>query len=374
MPETDTESVTDGACSMCGHAGTLQLIEGLPVCYDCIRDSGMFTRCTVCGSWRITERVLTTADGHKVCRDCAELNGRSIQTWATLNHEEAIGIEVEAFPARRDDGDRYLSEVIRRHPEMARKFTLAHDGSVTGGEELVSAPIPLVMAPEFFASIGWMARELKVDSTCGLHVHVNCKQWVKTRGDDANTMSEIGVAFQRLALGFMKVEQFMFDCQPRSRRNGHFCQPLSARFGSKTYSDLRNMKPADVVKLWYTRGYGVGPRHRREISTDKYHDSRYTWVNLHSLMVKNTTEIRLHSGTTNPMKMRLWSSICAKLVKHFMTARMEDIDAFDVDQMKLLLSRVEWEYLAARKAKFGVPPAPIDESRMNIAGGISRSG
>ena len=356
---------------MCGKTGSLQMVEGLPVCYDCIRDSGMFSRCAVCGTWHVTERMAGT-EGRKVCPACARLpRGLAIESWRTLNTEDAIGVEIECFPRERGS----VGNNMRNHPESAPFINLTHDGSVTGGEEIVSQPIPMVSVPEFFASISWMARELKVDQTCGLHVHVNAKQYVRTTGLNPATLPEIGEAFKKWTLGFMKIEQFMFECQPSSRRHGRFCQAFSARYGSKTYADLRGMKGADVLKLWYSRGYAQGPRARREIPTNKYHESRYTWINLHSLISHGTVEVRVHSGTTNPMKMRIWASICNKLVKHFFGATYDELDAFNVESMKLILTRTEWEYLQNRKAKFSAPVAPIDETqaRVSTVGAETRS-
>jgi hypothetical protein len=352
MPEVqvmETNSM-DRTCTVCGNVSErIEIVDGIPACYDCVRDSGLFERCHVCGDWHSVDEMVGRSPICQRCLDARPDRQRDYASWAVLDHREAVGVEIECFNKDMTGG---ISRPSRDHPEL-RYFNFVHDASVTRGEEMVSCPIPLSSAKDFFAKLSWMPREYKVDRSCGLHVHVNLKPWVDVNGDA--TLPEIGEAFKKLTLGFMKLENYLYETQPMFRREGSYAKRFERRYRTRewpsvalTYSDIRAMTPSNVVRAWY----GSGCRSKRSIPVSRYHDSRYTWVNLNSIMVKNTCEIRLHTGSVNARKIRLWATAMAKLVKHFMLSSYDAIDAFTVDDLKHILSKDEYKYLEERRAKF----------------------
>jgi hypothetical protein len=46
----------------------------------------------------------------------------------------------------------------------------------------------------------------------------------------------------------------------------------------------------------------------------KYNNTRYGYVNFHSMFRSGTLEVRLHTGTANPIKIMNWANLHAKLI------------------------------------------------------------
>lgn len=98
---------------------------------------------------------------------------------------------------------------------------------------------------------------------------------------------------------------------PNNRKKGNtYCIPVSESFEVDEILACRTM--LDVQKLWYrVQSQSEVDRCKR----DRYQDSRYHDVNLHSLWYRNgTIEIRSHGGTLDYRKILLWTSLHQSVV------------------------------------------------------------
>lgn len=103
----------------------------------------------------------------------------------------------------------------------------------------------------------------KVNATCGLHVHIDVRNRTKE------------VVFHNL----VKAQPLMYAMQPEGRRKSKYCR-------KQEWSGI-----TDAI----TKGAAVYA-----------HNSRRVGVNPESVQKHNTIEMRMHSGTTNPIKIINW--------------------------------------------------------------------
>ena len=82
----------------------------------------------------------------------------------------------------------------------------------------------------------------------------------------------------------------------------------------------------------------------------KYCSRRYSWINLHSLFHRGTLEIRSHSGTLNPTKIKNWLKIHLRVLSLIKNLNVDIINnlpdnetfflsIFDDDLKKYIKSR-----------------------------------
>lgn len=92
---------------------------------------------------------------------------------------------------------------------------------------------------------------------------------------------------------------------PMSRRQDNlYCQSLSLGFSAGQIEDIESY--TELEKAWYRAKTMV---ERRTHRGNRYDDSRYFTVNLHSLFDKyGTVEIRSHSATLDPNKVLYWAA------------------------------------------------------------------
>jgi hypothetical protein len=93
---------------------------------------------------------------------------------------------------------------------------------------------------------------------------------------------------------------------PPSRRSGNgFCQDVALGFSAKQLETITSY--SELESAWYSEKNTKSVRQRKG---DKYDDSRYFSMNLHSLFAKyGTVEMRSHSGTTDPLKALYWAAL-----------------------------------------------------------------
>ena len=129
-----------------------------------------------------------------------------------------------------------------------------------------------------------------VNRSCGLHVHVDARdcEWRELKNI--------------LLLG-KSVQDVLYKMLPPSRSSSRWCKriPMSR-------SDILNIESnSDFIDAWYN-SWGVHP------SMEKYNDSRYCGMNMHSRIINGSIEFRYHSGTINQEKILNWVKICTAIV------------------------------------------------------------
>ena len=164
------------------------------------------------------------------------------------------------------------------------------DGSLNnGGVEFISTPMN---GDRLYEGIESLSRYLRMSSAevnqaCGLHVHVNAM--------DLYHQELKGVLYVA-----RKLEPLLYAMQPESRRGSTWCREM--RISKR---EMDNIDSDDsFINMWYDGN----------VSTDKYHDSRYHGLNLHARVYLGTVEFRYHTGTINARKMKCWAEICTAIV------------------------------------------------------------
>ena len=132
--------------------------------------------------------------------------------------------------------------------------------------------------------------EFDVNRSCGLHVHVDARdcEWKQLK--------------YILLLG-KAVQDVIYKMLPPSRDNGRWCRRIPM-----TRSDILAIESNDeFIDAWYN-SWDVNP------SMEKYNDSRYCGMNMHSRIINGSVEFRYHSGTINQEKILNWVKICTAIV------------------------------------------------------------
>ncbi len=206
------------------------------------------------------------------------------------------------------------------HSALLAQNVIPHtDGSLPSyGAEFKLLNVPakiMVLAPNLARRIAAVGG--RVNAKCGLHVHLDARNVGCGRKE----------SFKAWLASW---EDWWFSLMPPSRQNNTYCQKV-----------------------------GDG------------NTSRYVWV---SITHHETVEIRLHSGTLCPHKMRGWLAVCADLLK-WLNA-IEDLPAVEFDTRtrkptRAFLSQVfgpeALEYLDARSNVNGVLVSMNNTGRQEVA-------
>jgi hypothetical protein len=313
-------------------------------CSSCL-EREKYQQCERCGSWSKSDKFFSISD-MKLCEGCSghayglireRAGSKKFIDVKKLKPEDTgdvFGVEIEALVKSREVKGKDEMEGLAK---AWAHFNITGDGSLPeDGEEYVSVPMPKDKGQEALNSFyqGYAKKFLKVNRTCGLHVHIFYDRSYYT----IENLRKILKAYNRL-------EEFFFSTQPKSRRSNHYCMSLKT-VGSLNVPKLMEGKTTDeFAHEFYHSKIDFKSAH-----LDKYDSKRYYWVNIHSILVRNTIEIRLHSGTISPKKIWLWYNAHRALIKYCLSHSEEDIgkltptkylkDIADADVKAYLESRI----------------------------------
>lgn len=160
----------------------------------------------------------------------------------------------------------------------------------------------------------------RVSSGCGLHVHV-----------DARDFSYYDL--RRLVLLYERIEPALFEMMPASRRESRFCQPCGKLYAEAVRANrLPKIYKENLIKSVY------GDEAKRPARRDKYDDSRYHALNIHSWFYRGTIECRLHTGSVRAHKIIAWGKLWATILDTAMRRTERDIADCEGNARNLLLS------------------------------------
>jgi hypothetical protein len=201
-----------------------------------------------------------------------------------------IGVEIEVANSDADSGTT-VSRVLNKWKSAA-----VHDGSLPeSGYEINTAPAKGEVFEEEINAICAALKEANahVDSSCGLHVHVDCRdlQYYDLR---------------KVILVYSKVEDSLFRMLAKSRLDNHYCERLSKKF-----KDILVQKDKDWRRNLLKTTYGNEARAGRR---NKYNEARYSALNIHSWFFRKTLEFRHHQGTVDAKKIINWAKICQSII------------------------------------------------------------
>jgi hypothetical protein len=292
-------------CTNCGCAEKSDDIFnndcGDPYCELCYYD--VYTICEDCGSELFIDESYTS-DGECICENCYDECGsvdfNSYRTYRGCNvptpepnglkknrFDRACGIELETVFC----GDGSAQDIA---DECNANFSHTSDGSISGeGVEFISKPM---IGDQLFEEVDkitdWLHNNsFSVNRSCGYHLHIDARDlyWPELTG-----IMLLGNA----------CEDIMYSMMPASRSKSNWCRKTP--IPSKRLFIIQSNR--DFIDSWYN-----GSDSRQ--NNDKYNDSRYHGINMHSRVYLGTIEFRHHSGTTNPEKIKNWITICQSLVE-----------------------------------------------------------
>jgi hypothetical protein len=179
-------------------------------------------------------------------------------------------------------------------------WKVVSDCSLSGSQafELVSPILQGANGIEQVKTVGRVLTAIgaKVNTSCGLHVHVDAR---------GLTQPEL----KRICKMWMKYEACFDSIVPASRRNNRFCQAIRTKYATldaafAAIDAARNLGDLRVA----VNGIGGSP-------------SRYHKLNLESLLRHGTVEFRQHSGTVDADKMTNWVELVGAFVESAITAK-----------------------------------------------------
>lgn len=186
---------------------------------------------------------------------------------AAADKNNYVGVEVECISQLNQS--KITELLIEKAPSLCKYVRIGHDGSVRVSEKYPFAFEFRIMAKQdmiqgviqrFFTVLKGI---ISVNSSCGLHVHLDMRN------------RNYGQSYERLYTALPTLQSMV----PKSRRGNSYC------------------KINEDKKDW-TRSGG----------------DRYQAINPQSYRQRRTVEIRLHSATTNPMKVNNWIKLLTLIV------------------------------------------------------------
>lgn len=143
----------------------------------------------------------------------------------------------------------------------------------------------------------------QVNRDCGLHIHLDGRG-LFTKDKDAEPVS-----IKQLWAFYYVFEPVLHSFLPATRRVNRYCSTVKTTCRLDELAQAHTI--ADVEKLWYKTQSRNDIKYRK---SHKYDDSRYSGVNLHSLLSAKHLEIRYHSGTLNAVKILEWANLHATIL------------------------------------------------------------
>lgn len=190
-----------------------------------------------------------------------------------------------------------------------RSWTVVGDASVSGsafgrGGELVS-PILTWTDMERLQDAVRILRGAgaKVDTSCGMHVHVDGARF---KSDPAKVRDLMAFAYRWERVVFAAVR----PCA--AREHGVYMKKLDVELVERFRRAARPRSVERAGRLWY--GGEIGFRHH-------YDGSRYRWVNVHALFDKGTVEFRLFDATLHAGRVKANVILALGVVAAVLTKR-----------------------------------------------------
>ena len=181
---------------------------------------------------------------------------------------------------------------------------MVSDGSVSHGFEVVTFP---ANGDSFLKQIRGLCKGIQefepvLDSQCGYHLHVDCK--------DYNTPDLLN--FIRL---YYLIEPALFKVVPESRQNNHFCRPLQYSIKELMIHDISpGKRPSRSDFVTSRLAYGpLSTSTIRQRKTQQKPGNRYFALNTTSWFYRGTVEIRLAAGTFDSEKITEWAMFWANM-------------------------------------------------------------
>lgn len=301
-------------CPDCSHVereeNSSEVDNGNVVCENCY-DNG-YSECENCSHLIRNSEIRENDSGDQLCGECySELveesdgygDGIPYRNFSKKEHPEFINpkkgkiiTSARKFSAEIECYYSDYEKAVETLRKIPKEFGVATDGSL--GSEGIEIQTPILGGKAGEETIKNVGKELLknkfyVDNTCGLHIHL-----------DAVDLQNNPEILKRVWAFYIVFEDVILSFLPRSRRQNNYCRLLKNQFHVAEVVNTYDME--NLEKLWYRSNHkGRIKGYKR----DKYHDSRYSGINFHSLLAYGHIEIRYHSGTINPFKILEWANL-----------------------------------------------------------------
>lgn len=198
--------------------------------------------------------------------------------------EYRFGIELECFM----DMDNAPAFHARVQVLPSNPFTIGVDGSISTDEYNQHTMEIRTNGGKSYTTLTRSVKKLsdlcrkfdvKVNTSCGFHLHVSNKRFFTQRN------------LKRIIMTWVALEDVMIATQPRSRFNNSYCR----RYLKQYLEDNNN-------------GRSV-PKGKEALISEMGRNNRYYAMNLSALRKHGTIEIRLHAGTTDDKKIIAWVNL-----------------------------------------------------------------
>lgn len=237
--------------------------------------------------------------------------------------DQCFGVEIEMTGLTRERAAQALSEYFGTdydytggtyetytvHDQQGRTWKLMRDGSIdverrgqnlyrgTPDRELqvefVTPKLTYEDMPQFQECIRRLRKAGgKVNSSCGLHVHVD--------GANHNQLSLKNL----LSIMYSKEDILFKALQVNQNRVLQYCQKVRVPMLEQVRNQLDSSETRDLSQLesiWYGGGNG---------SHQHYHWTRYYALNLHSMFYRGTVEFRMFNSTLHAGRAKAYVDLC----------------------------------------------------------------
>lgn len=213
----------------------------------------------------------------------------------------AVACEIEVAGSTLRKGAKNLTAVLRRW-----HGAIVHDGSLPSrGFEINTAPAAgdflLKQLKEICDVLAF--NEAHASSDCGLHVHVDTRDFS-------------GFDLRRLAMIYYLVENGIFALQPSSRASSSYANHCGSHL--LTRGLLNASSEAEAGKHLICSVYDLDIGYWRDyasLARQKYVDSRYNALNLHSHWHRGSVEFRHGAGSVSYNYISKWALLCLRVAE-----------------------------------------------------------
>jgi len=230
-------------------------------------------------------------------------------------YEHFVGVELEVNDSRVinhiRESDLSSDGSVASYPESPQtNWDCVHDGSLNCGSEFRLREVYqgdqiLDEVRKFCVFLN--ERGYKIDDTCSVHIHIDAK--------DMNLKS-----LKYLIQMHKRYEDFLYEFVRPSRKDTRFCRPTkrtgsAADLAPYAFTPLNDAMRTDNLREFKKAYYGCGSTNAyAEQETHKYYDGRYWGLNVHSMFLNGTVEVRHLHGTIDPDVINSWILINLAMV------------------------------------------------------------
>lgn len=250
----------------------------------------------------------------------------------------SVGVELEL-----STGATRLAEDRPKNPtNPAYTYRFEHDGSVTGGLELVSTHASGDSLYTGLQGLGQLMTSYAcaADATCGFHVHVDSADYT-------------GLELRNIMVGYQLIQEQLYKgLVSPTRAQSHFCKAYAFPM-HELHQLCEFTKSSDFIHWFNKRFYGVNPPSSSDpelarlqekaiaekiasYKAKKYMNDARRWaLNFHSYMMRGTLEFRLKEGTADPETILYWPIFCGYLIEALANTEPKALYSWMKDTPKL---------------------------------------